>query len=370
MLSHPCLAAITLDAKGGGVATVSRLLWRVFEDRWPGGASLVTLLDDEAARCSLDSSTATRLRFGAHMASTQAIRTCDWILYAHLAVSKVQIFIPPPIRRPYAVFLHGIEAWGELSGPEQWVLKGAALRLANSRFTAERVAARHPEIGPISACPLALADDPIEPCPDDESGSMVLGPHAVMVVARMSASERYKGHDELLEAWPRVLVRVPDARLVCVGGGDDVERLQAKAEALGIAGACRFTGFLSQADLLACYRQAAVFAMPSRGEGFGLVYLEAMAHGLPCVGSLEDAAVDIIADGVTGFLVDQSDGGALADRLSRLLKDDNRRRAMGDAGRRRVDELFTYERFSRRLMALLDATLPGPAPALRRRSVP
>jgi phosphatidylinositol alpha-1,6-mannosyltransferase len=82
-----------------------------------------------------------------------------------------------------------------------------------------------------------------------------------------------------------------------------------------------------------------------------------MAHGLPCVGSIHDAAGEVIQDGATGFLVDQADIQALADRVTLLLDDEARRRAMGEAGRRLVAERFTAERFAGRLLALIDGAL-------------
>lgn len=362
-MSRPCLAAITLNATGGGVASVSRLLSRVLEDRWPGAVRLVTLLDERAATRSLESSIAIRLRFGAQMAMTQASRQCDWIMYSHLSVAKVQAFVPPLLRRPYAVFIHGIEAWRHLTPAQESVLRGAALRVANSVFTAGRVAALHPGIGSVASCPLAL---PPETCAVSDASFELpfdLGPRAVIVVARMSATERYKGHDELLDAWPRVLTHAPDARLVFVGGGDDRARLHNRARSLGVAGSVLFTGFVSERDLIAFYRKAAVFAMPSRGEGFGLVYLEAMAHSLPCIGALDDAAGEIIEDGRTGFLIQQSDCEGLSDRLVRLLTDDSLRRAMGGAGHHAVQHRFSYERFSRRMLSLIESTVAMPAPA-------
>jgi phosphatidylinositol alpha-1,6-mannosyltransferase len=191
-----------------------------------------------------------------------------------------------------------------------------------------------------------------------------MGPQAVLVVARMLSTERYKGHDQLLEAWPAVIRRVPAARLVLVGDGDDRPRLQAKAAELGVGRAVAFTGFVSADALAAIYRQAAVFAMPSRDEGFGLVYLEAMAHQLPCVGSIHDAAGDIIEDGQTGYLVDQADGAGLVDRLASLLSDEARRREMGARGYRRLAADFTYEQFRDRLLSLLTTQLGAHRAAL------
>jgi glycosyltransferase involved in cell wall biosynthesis len=111
--------------------------------------------------------------------------------------------------------------------------------------------------------------------------------------------------------------------------------------------------------------------MPSRREGFGLVYLEAMAHGLPCIGSTHDAAGELIQDGISGFLVDQSDIGLLAERIALLLTDERRRRQMGDRGARRVAEHFTYERFAARLVSLvpLEHRASLPAASATRRAV-
>jgi phosphatidylinositol alpha-1,6-mannosyltransferase len=170
----------------------------------------------------------------------------------------------------------------------------------------------------------------------------------------MLAEERYKGHDEVLDAWGGVLARVPEAVLVFAGEGDDEPRLRRKAAHLNIESSVRFAGFVSDADLHALYDEAAVFAMPSRNEGFGLVYLEAMSHGVPCIGSTADAAREVIQDGVTGFLVHQQDRSALTDRIVRLLSDESRRREMGMAGRARVETLYSYARFRDGMIEALD----------------
>jgi glycosyltransferase involved in cell wall biosynthesis len=93
--------------------------------------------------------------------------------------------------------------------------------------------------------------------------------------------------------------------------------------------------------------------MPSRGEGFGLTYLEAMSAGLPCVGSVHDAAPEIVEDGVTGFLIDQGNKAQLVDRLRVLLTDPARRLEMGRHGRDRWEREFTYEQFRSRFLAAL-----------------
>jgi phosphatidylinositol alpha-1,6-mannosyltransferase len=300
------------------------------------------------------------------LAQAQLAGDCSWLFYSHLGLSRVQAYIPSLWRRPYGVFIHGIEAWRPLPPVQRQILSGATLRVANSRLTARKVTEANPGVGPILVCPLALPAD--FDAPGNANGSEVpfaLGSKAVVLVARMMASERYKGHDELLTAWPAVRTRVPDARLVFVGDGDDVTRLRARAEELGVADAVIFTGFVPDASLRAIYQRAAVFAMPSAGDGFGLVYLEAMAHRLPCLGSVHDAAGEIIRDGETGFLVDRGDIPTVAERLSVLLADDSRRLQMGQSGYRRWREEFTYEQFARRMVNLIESRLDEAVPRRR-----
>jgi phosphatidylinositol alpha-1,6-mannosyltransferase len=221
------------------------------------------------------------------------------------------------------------------------------------------VAEANPAVGAIVACPLGLSAEWSRFA--ERPPAMAAPSRTVLIVGRMVASERYKGHDQLLEAWPAVTSRVPDARLVCVGEGDDVGRLQAKAGALGVGAGVTFTGFVDAEIRRAWYDRAAVFAMPSRREGFGLVYLEAMAAGLPCVGSIHDAAPGLIVPGKTGYLVDQGDVRDLAARIVMLLEHEDERRVMGEAGRQRVLAQFTFDAFARRLGTAIAGARSTPA---------
>jgi phosphatidylinositol alpha-1,6-mannosyltransferase len=177
---------------------------------------------------------------------------------------------------------------------------------------------------------------------------------AALIVGRMWSEERGKGHDELLAAWPGVRARVPGAELWVVGEGDDRPRLERRAEELGVGEAVRFHGRVSDAALGELYRRASVFAMPSRQEGFGLVYAEAMWHGLPCLGSTSDAAGQVVRDGETGLLVPYGDVPAIERALCELLGQRERAAAMGAAGRRRALADFGYARFRRDLLEALE----------------
>jgi glycosyltransferase involved in cell wall biosynthesis len=144
---------------------------------------------------------------------------------------------------------------------------------------------------------------------------------------------------------------------VIAGDGDDRPRLERKAQALGVGARIVFTGFTSEATLEELYRRSAALVLPSRGEGFGLVYLEAMRAGKPVVAARGSAAEEIVLDGETGRLVDPADREELAAALADLLSEPERATTLGAAGRERWRTEFSYDRYERRLHAALASTL-------------
>lgn len=360
-LPPPGLAVVSLTEAGDGIAYVARLLRAALRDLAGEDPCVVELSPSAAGAVSLRE----RGSFLARLAVESARGGGGGWIFNHLGIAQAQRLVPAPLRRPYAVFLNGIEAWDPALAPARLAaVRGARARVAISAYTRRRVLAAHPDVGPVDACPLGLLDD-APAGPVDAALVERVGPLAVLVVARMSAAERYKGHDQLIECWPRLLECVPGAQLVVAGRGDDADRLRRKAAAAGLAEHVLFTGFVPDATLEALFRRAALFAMPSRGEGFGLVYLQAMRAGLACVGSGADAAGDVIAHGETGLLVDPLDPAALADALARLLGDAALRGRMGEAGRRRFHEGFTFARFRDRLAPVLAGAFGAPAPGGR-----
>lgn len=353
------LAAVSRSG-GDGVSHVGQLLERALGDLRGSPPLTVDLAPNRPGAVSL----AERARFVSKVVGAQLGGQVGGLLFNHVGIARVQRLLPPPVRRPYAVFVHGVEAWDpELDAGRIAALRAAAVRIANSRYTARRVEATHPAAGPITACPLSLLPDPPSDARVVDADLVArVGARSAIIVGRMSAAERYKGHDELLEGWPAVCERVPDAQLVVVGSGDDADRLRRKAADAGLGERVLFTGRVASGTLHSLLGRSRVFAMPSRGEGFGIVYLEAMRAGLPCVAATDDAAGEVVIDGTTGTLVRQADRAALASALAALLLDPPRARAMGAAGRRRYEAHFTYERFRDRLAAVLTSAF-GPTAA-------
>jgi glycosyltransferase involved in cell wall biosynthesis len=169
----------------------------------------------------------------------------------------------------------------------------------------------------------------------------------VGIVARLA---RQKGIETLLDAIPRLLDAAPDTRVLVVGDGPSRAALEARAGRLGIVPALRFLGY--RADVEAIYAALDVMVMPSRHEGFGIAFLEAMAMGVPVVGTRVVGSVDAVQDGINGLLVRPDDPAALAAAILRLFDDPDLRRRIVDEARRWVGAHGSRESMARRTEAL------------------
>jgi phosphatidyl-myo-inositol dimannoside synthase len=349
---RPALAVITLKQGGDGVAYAALLLEQALSAIAPPPLAVLQLAPANSGSPSL----AERARFMFSLFMAQLLVRRGWWVFNHVGIARAQKLVPRFVRRPYAVLLCGIEVWDpDLAIDRRKALRNATVRIAISRYTADRVSAQHPEIGPIVTCPLALLPSAPMAVTYDRAVLDHVHEASVLIVGRMSSVERYKGHDELLDCWSAVLRAVPTAQLVVAGQGDDVTRLHEKAASLGLADSVLFLGFVSDGTLEALRERVALFALPSRGEGFGLVYLEAMRAGLACIGGANDAAANIIVNGETGLLVDPQNAEQLSGAIVRLLRSPELRASYGAAGKRRFQAEFTFERYCARLRPILAA---------------
>jgi phosphatidylinositol alpha-1,6-mannosyltransferase len=148
----------------------------------------------------------------------------------------------------------------------------------------------------------------------------------------------------LLELWKAVAAERPDARLLVAGGGPLLRKLQEYAERLGLQGRVAFTGYVPEAEKAEHFNLADVFLFPSAMEGFGLTVAEAMASGLPVVGSDRGSIPELVADGEGGFVCSPSEPARFVERLLLLLGDREIRGKLGAASRERAQRLFRWER--------------------------
>ena len=159
--------------------------------------------------------------------------------------------------------------------------------------------------------------------------------------------------DTLITALAGLVNCWPELQLVVAGIGRDQAWLEQIADQRGVRRHVHFLTGLSNVELAACYSACEIFAMPSRGEGFGLVYLEAMACGKPVIGGSHGGAPEVIEDGKTGFLVQHGDAAQLASALQTLLANPAFGREMGARGRERVEKEFHFQTFAKSLKHIL-----------------
>lgn len=252
---------------------------------------------------------------------------------------------------------HGIEIWQPLSLVRRSALRRADLVMVPSAYTLEKAslaqgvpANRILKIPwPLDSGFLALSESaPALSAPPGFPRGMV-----VLSVGRWSSAERYKGADILIRAVAQLSSSFAELQLVLAGPGDDIGRLKKEAQDSGIAQRVHFFPSVSRRELAAFYSRSELFALPSTGEGFGLVLLEAMAFGKAVIAANAGGIPDVVRHEREGLLVVPS-VEALSAGLRRLLSDPVLRTELGMRGQERVQTEFSFSRFQENLSSAID----------------
>ena len=342
----------------GGICRVARLMARALGEAGCR-VSALDLLDAEPPEdlgIPIRTFRGNRLAFA--WACHRAALAGSLLIYDHLGTARAHPRLPG-LRRPHVAWIHGIEVWEDLRADRLAAARRADLLLCNSNHTPRRAYDLHgAPFDRAQVCWLATEED--EP-PADPPCFDFDGPPTALILGRLDEG-RYKGHRELIECWPRVIAAVPEARLLIVGGGSDLEAVRSLAAQSPAAASVEIAGFVPENRIEAVWRRAHVFAMPSRGEGFGLVYIEAMRRGLPVIASVHDAAPEVNLDGITGYNVDLDRPAELPEHVIALLGNPDLARRLGQAGQARWREHFRYSIFRTRFLLLLSNVLSQPLP--------
>lgn len=323
------------SSTSGGVQASGREAWR----------TVLSHVGSERARLLSHDATGSKLR--AAMGAAAAGRA-DLVLVWHLGLLKLLPFADPSLSRG-VVFLHGIESWKRLDPITLRLLRRSRLVLTNSDYTWSRFVSANPSCAGSRHRTVhlglgTLAEGSLPPA---------RRPSAVMI-GRLEASEAYKGHHEVIRAWSAVLSRYPHAELVIAGEGNLRPELEALVASLGLAGSVRFAGLVSEEEKLRMLMDARCLALPSLGEGFGLVYLEAMRVGRPCLVSTVDAGREVVRPPEAGLAVDPLNSPQVAEALCQLLSDGDQWYDLSRRARKRYEEQFTAAAFHGRLARALE----------------
>ncbi len=253
--------------------------------------------------------------------------TFNAVICGHINLLPVAALASGLQGAPVILILHGIDAWTPHdSGLVRTLLPQVDTFVTVSQCTKDRFL----EWAPLRAeqghvIPDCIDLDAYSPGPKRKELLDRYDLHdrtILLTLGRLDSDEQYKGHDEILEVLPYLAEEIPDVAYLVCGDGDDRPRLERKAERLGVADRTVFAGYVPEEEKEDHYRLADAFVMPGRGEGFGIVYLEAMACGVPVVASSVDASREAVRDGQLGAVVDPDDPEDIKQGVYRALDAD------------------------------------------------
>ena len=259
----------------------------------------------------------------AALGAARAHRPIQVVFCGHLFMAPLAAAVAKLLRARLWVQVHGTEAWQELSWLHRRSVEMAELITSVSRYTRQRLL----EWIGIDPARVKILPNTVDPLfrPGLKPGYLLDRHDArekkvLITVSRLAGSDRYKGHDRVIRTLPRVLMDYPETIYLVVGDGDDRPRLEALAVEFGVREKVRFAGLVSSEELPDYFRLADVFVMPSTGEGFGIVFLEALASGIAVIGGNQDGSVDALADGVLGSAVDPENDEEITSAIRAALR--------------------------------------------------
>jgi glycosyltransferase involved in cell wall biosynthesis len=286
-------------------------------------------------------------------------RKSDTIILSHINLLLIGYLIKK-IRpqKKLVLFAHGIEIWDSLPWYRKKMLKHCDHILAVSAFTKEKVI-RCNQVDEDKCLVLNNCLDPYLPNGNEFQKKGALrkklgineGDFILFTLTRISAKERYKGYDQVIRSLSVLRGNYPNIRYVIGGSYDQEERayIMRIAEEEGVKDLLHLTGFIPDEDLVAYFKMADVYVMPSMKEGFGIVFIEAMYYGLPVIAGNKDGSVDALLKGELGVLVNPTDKNSIETAIQHLLS----KKQSGFEQRELLMDHFSYEVYKRKLGELL-----------------
>lgn len=288
----------------------------------------------------------------------------DLVITTHLNFTVAAYWLKRLTGIPYVTVAHGVEAWNINHPQRQKALQYADKILAVSNYTRERLL-QEQALEPQQVSLLSNTFDSdrfsIQPKPNYLLKRYGLEPNqpVILTVNRLCSQESYRGYDRIIEALPQIKQHIPDVRYIIAGKGDDLERLEASIRQQNLQDCVTLAGFVPDEELPAYYQLCDLYAMPSKLEGFGIVYLEALASGKPVLGGNQDGAIDALCHGELGVLVNPDDVSEIADTITAILQKKHSHPLIyrPEKLREKVIHKFGFDVFERTLSTTLNSLL-------------
>lgn len=357
---------LTTEVGGrGGVQYAGRLLLRALGDCLGKSCRITLLTLSDRFDASAGFAEHVRVFAGngsrwrtASTAVWQLRKSWDLVILGHINLAPLVLTRGSRLP-PLLTVIYGLDGWQPVRGLWKRGLKRSRMVLFISQHSQAESQKINPWLGdlPSAICHLALLPQEKEPLPENPCDVEPVSQEKefALIVGRMARNEAYKGHEELIRIWPQVERSRPGLQLAIIGEGDDRLRLEALVRHSGAN--VRFVGAVDDLSRDRYLQNCRCFCLPSRGEGFGLVYLEAMRAGKPVLAGNEDAGKEVVLDGITGRAVNPQNPDDLLQGILDVSGD--KAEQWGGAGKERFDRHFCYEAFRDRLHEILNQVLPA-----------
>ncbi|MEK0182822.1 MAG: glycosyltransferase family 1 protein [Oscillatoriales cyanobacterium] len=269
-----------------------------------------------------------RLNFAAKILMNLVQKRPERVFCGHINLAPLIQTLCEPLGIPYTILTYGKEVWETLPPKYQIAMSKADSIWTISRYTRDRTCCNNhlsPETFHLVPCIVDENLFTIGPKSEDLLVKYNLtGAKVLMTVARLRSTDTYKGVDITIKALPQIALTFPNVKYLVIGRGDDESRLAKIAADLGVAERVIFAGFVPTENLASHYRLADAYVMPS-WEGFGIVYLEALACGIPVLAGDADGSAEPLQDGKLGWRVPHRNPGAVAVACIEMLQGEDKR---------------------------------------------
>ena len=357
----------------GGIQTYCRFFLQAIQNVCPDHHYHVFIKHDKNSSPNFSSIAPTQFHFAG--STPLALRTLvfaaqliGWgiwkrpnlIITGHLNFTVAAYWLKRLTNIPYWTTAYGIEAWDIQNASVIKALHNADRILSISSYTRDRLI-KEQNLDPNKIVILPCQFDPsrfqLAPKPAYLLEKYGLKPEqpVILTVARLAEVERYKGYDQVLNALPQIRQQIPDIHYIIAGKGNDETRIKQLITQLGLQDCVTLAGFVPDEQLCDYYNLCDVFAMPSKKEGFGIVYLEALACGKPVLGGNQDGAVDALCHGKLGALVNPDDVDEITRTIIQILQGTYPHPLMyqPESLRQQVIDTFGFEQFQKTLAGYL-----------------
>ena len=275
-------------------------------------------------------------------------KSYDTFIFAHVNLAPLAIFLK--ILKPNANILfctHGIEIWKKLSKSTEWIMNKSTV-LTVSNFSKNELLKYNPNLKDIRLFPNCIKMQ--------DTSKILNNPYNenefnILSVTRLSSSEKLKGIDTMIKTLPLLIKEIPNIKYSVIGKGEDTIRLKQIAKELDVEKYIDFLGFVD--DINAYYQYCDLFSLPSKKEGFGIVYLEAMQYNKPVLGVNFGGPTDVIKHNETGYLCEYDNVLEISKYIMKIYTNPSKKNELGNNGYEYFINNFTYTHYQNNLKNIL-----------------